>query len=103
MNAVLMKQILSKWGVVTEHVANGIMAVEHAKKKKYDFILMDLHMPELHSLDATRRIKKPGSLNAQTPVFAITADVMTSKNKETSPLFNRSFGSRLKWINYMLL
>ena len=100
MNAVLIKKILSKWGVTTEHVVNGIMAVEHTKKKKYDYILMDLHMPELNGLDATRMIRKPGNLNANTPVFAITADVMTSKNKETSLLFNKVLWKPLQILGF---
>ncbi|QRM87885.1 tetratricopeptide repeat protein [Lacinutrix sp. WUR7] len=89
MNAVLIKKILSKWGITTAHAVNGLEAVSLAEKKKYDFILMDLHMPELNGLDATRMIKKTGSLNVQTPVFAITADVMTSENNETYQLFNK--------------
>jgi signal transduction histidine kinase/CheY-like chemotaxis protein/Tfp pilus assembly protein PilF len=89
MNAVLIKKILSKWGVTTEHAANGIEAVSLAEKKKYDFILMDLHMPELNGIDATKRIRIPGNLNTKTPVFAITADVMTSENNETYQLFNK--------------
>ena len=68
---------------------NGIEAVSLAEKKKYDFILMDLHMPELNGIDATKRIRIPGNLNTKTPVFAITADVMTSENNETYQLFNK--------------
>ncbi len=89
MNALLIKKILSKWGVTTEHAANGKQAVSLAQKKKYDFILMDLHMPELNGIDATRIIRLPGNLNTKTPVFAITADVMTSKENENSQLFNK--------------
>ncbi|MBQ0787553.1 MAG: response regulator [Oceanihabitans sp.] len=89
MNAVLIKKILSKWGVTTAHAANGIEAVSLAEKKKFDFILMDLHMPELNGIDATRRIRTSGNLNEKTPVFAITADVMTTKDNETSQLFNK--------------
>ncbi|WP_299251304.1 ATP-binding protein [uncultured Lacinutrix sp.] len=89
MNAVLIKKVLSKWGVTTEHVTNGKLAVEYAQKKEYDFILMDLHMPELNGLDATRLIRSTANKNTHTPIFAITADVMTSKNKETSQLFNK--------------
>ncbi|WP_055448866.1 tetratricopeptide repeat-containing hybrid sensor histidine kinase/response regulator [Lacinutrix mariniflava] len=89
MNAILIKKVLSKWGVTTEHVVNGKLAVEASKKKKYDYILMDLHMPELNGIDATRLIRKPNNLNTATPIFAITADVMTCQNSETNQLFNK--------------
>ncbi|WP_198520089.1 ATP-binding protein [Lacinutrix sp. Bg11-31] len=89
MNAILIKKVLSKWGVTTEHVTNGKLAVEYAQKKKYDFILMDLHMPELNGIDATRIIRNTKNTNTHTPIFAITADVMTSQNSETSILFNK--------------
>jgi len=89
MNAILIKKVLLKWGVTTEHVANGKIAVEYAKVKKYDFILMDLHMPEINGIDATKLIKSnKDNINSNTPIFAITADVMTTQNKEYTGLFN---------------
>ncbi|MBU2939490.1 response regulator [Lacinutrix sp. C3R15] len=87
MNAVLIKKVLLKWGVTTKHVSNGKIAVEYAKTKKYDFILMDLHMPEMNGIDATKLIRL-NTINNNTPIFAITADVMTTQNKEYSELFN---------------
>ena len=88
MNAILITKVLSKWGVKTEHAINGKVAVEYSKKTKYDFILMDLHMPEMNGIDATQLIAKKDNLNSTTPIFAITADVMTTKNNKThSDLF----------------
>lgn len=88
LNAILIKKILSKWGITTEHAANGKIAIEFANAKKYDFILMDLHMPEMNGIDATKLIRAQSNLNRNTPIFAITADVMSTKKKEYSNLFN---------------
>ena len=87
-NSMLFKKLLSNWGIITDHVVNGKEAVEFAKNKKYDFILMDIHMPEMDGLDATRLIRTVDNFNRNTPVFAVTADVMASENKSDLKLFN---------------
>ncbi len=87
-NSMLLKKLLSNWGIITDHVVNGKEAVEFAKNKKYDFILMDIHMPEMDGLDATRLIRTVDNFNRDTPVFAVTADVMASENKSDLKLFN---------------
>ena len=86
-NAFLMIKLLSKWGIVTEHVVNGKLAVEKAREKKYDFILMDIHMPEMNGCQAAKLIKTETNINISTPVFAVTADVMAKKDEEYEPYF----------------
>lgn len=88
MNALLMKKLLSNWGIITDHATNGKEAFELAKQKKYDFILMDIHMPEMNGFEATKLIRSNKNLNNTTPVFAVTADVMTKEDKENVHLFN---------------
>ncbi|WP_395057249.1 ATP-binding protein [Flavobacterium sp.] len=88
MNALLMKKLLSNWGVITDHAKNGKEAFELAKQKKYDFILMDIHMPEMNGFEATTLIRSNKNLNNNTPIFAVTADVMTKEDKENAHLFN---------------
>ncbi len=87
-NSMLIKKLLSNWGVITDHVVNGKEAFKFAKQKHYDFILMDIHMPEMNGLDATHLIKTEKNFNSKTPVFAVTADVMTNENKEGLNLFD---------------
>jgi len=88
-NAMLMKKILSKFDIETIHVTNGRKAVETAKLDVYDFILMDIHMPEMNGFDATKLIKtEESSLNNDTPIFAVTADVLTNHNKEATNYFD---------------
>ncbi len=87
-NAMLITRLLKNWSVKVDHVKNGKEAVEFAKKKKYDFILMDIHMPELNGLDATSEIKASKNPNQFTPIFAITADALTIDDETKSKLFD---------------
>jgi signal transduction histidine kinase/Tfp pilus assembly protein PilF/ActR/RegA family two-component response regulator len=88
MNALLMKKLLSNWGIIADHVANGKLAVDQVKFKKYDFILMDIHMPEMNGFESTKLIRTSDNLNSHTPVFAVTADVMTKTDEGNAYLFN---------------
>ncbi len=80
-NALVMGQLLKKWGIKIERVKNGYDAVKVAKKAKVDFILMDIHMPEMNGFDAAKLIKDSENKNQNTPIYALTADV-TAVNDE---------------------
>lgn len=87
-NALVMRQLLNKWGISIKRVKNGKQAIVQALELKVDFILMDIHMPEMNGFDAARIIRSTENVNQHTPIFALTADV-TSANKEEFPdLFN---------------
>lgn len=74
-NQLVAKEILKEMGVSVDVAENGIEAVELAGTNRYDVILMDLHMPVMDGLTATRRIKQlPQAKN--TPIVAMTADAM---------------------------
>jgi signal transduction histidine kinase/CheY-like chemotaxis protein len=74
-NILVATKLLSKWGVKTDCARNGVEAVAKAREKKYDVILMDIHMPEMNGYDATSNIRQTVALNQQTPIYALTADV----------------------------
>ncbi|MGK4568604.1 ATP-binding response regulator [Flavobacterium sp. 3HN19-14] len=87
-NAMLMMRLLSKWGIATDHVLNGKLALEQSSERQYDFILMDLHMPEMNGFEATKLIRTSGNRNSKTPIFAVTADIMAKNQEEYVPYFN---------------
>jgi CheY-like chemotaxis protein len=87
-NAMVAMKLLSKWEMTTDHAKNGKEAVEQASKVAYDFILMDIHMPEMDGFEATKHIRKMKNPNMNTPIFALTADITAEQREEYVPYFN---------------
>ena len=76
-NAVNQKvavRILERIGLQTDVVANGLEAVEAVGRQTYDVVLMDVQMPEMDGLEATRMIRARGG--RQPHVIALTANAM---------------------------
>jgi len=65
-------QMLKKLGLRADIVANGIEALQALERQHYDLILMDVRMPEMDGLDATRIIRRLWPKNKPT-IIAITA------------------------------
>lgn len=72
-NREVLSLLLSKVGLVADMAENGDIAVKMAKSLSYDLILMDMRMPVIDGLSATRIIRTlPGY--ADTPIIALTAN-----------------------------
>lgn len=87
-NAQIAIRLLSRWGIVTDHAKNGKEAVEKAKNQPYDFILMDIHMPEMDGFEATAIIRNGNSSNKSIPIYALTADISAKDNNGYNNFFN---------------
>ena len=70
--------ILKRRGHKVTAANDGIEAVALAEQKRYDVILMDVQMPRMDGLDATRRLREAeGGASKQTPIIAMTACAMS--------------------------
>jgi len=87
-NAMVVRKLLSNWGITTEHVSNGIEAIKKSQLRPFDFILMDIHMPEMNGFDATAYIRQHESPNINSPIFALTADITAEHEDEYVAYFN---------------
>lgn len=79
-NAVLATAIIRRAGHHVDVAGNGREAIETYALAPYDIVLMDMRMPEMDGIEATRIIRSDGDLSV--PIIALTANAMTSDRQE---------------------
>ena len=75
-NSKLIAALLSPLNLNVDLAESGAEAVEAAENADYDLILMDVFMPDMNGIEATKRIRRKDCRNAQTPILALTAMAM---------------------------
>ena len=74
MNQFLATAILESWQVAVEIAENGEVALEKLRTKKYDIVLMDVQMPVMGGVEATRHIRE--TLKMDIPIIAVSANAL---------------------------
>ena len=74
-NRIVLVEMLRVLGCRIDEAANGVEAVTLATRTRYDLILMDLSMPEMDGLEATKRLRAAGA-SQTSRIVALTAHVM---------------------------
>jgi len=78
MNLMVAKGLLKNTEMLIDTASSGREAVEMAKNKRYDLVLMDQRMPEMNGVTAMQLIKMDtASLNVHTPFICLTADAVS--------------------------
>lgn len=82
-NQEVAKAMLLRYGLDVDIADNGTEAISLLTKKKYDLVLMDIQMPEMDGLKASKIIRDQKSevINHNVPIIALTAHAMESDKK----------------------
>lgn len=86
-NFFVANKFLTGWGVRVTHVENGQLAIEMLEQADFDLVLMDLHMPVMDGIEATRMIRKSTNPKiSNIPVVALTAAIMSESHDKIADL-----------------
>ncbi len=82
-NQLVTCRYLQKAGFNPDTASSGDEAIMKAEAGEYDLVLMDISMPGIDGLEATRRIRALGGWAAEVPVIALTAHVMPGDHERS--------------------
>jgi PAS domain S-box-containing protein len=72
-NQIVVMRLLERMGCQAELVCDGASAIRRVAANLYDLVLMDIHMPGLDGMEASRQIRRMQSKNSSVPIVALTA------------------------------
>ena len=101
-NQELIVEVLARRGHVVTAVSDGAAAVAAARGGGFDVVLMDVHMPIMNGIDATRLIRALPATAGAVPIIALTASALsTSRNKFLDAGMNDWAAKPIVW-NHLL-
>ena len=108
-NQQVAREMLEQAGLVVDIAKTGKEAVDMAREDRYDAILMDIQMPEMSGIEATKAIRGIDSEVSKIPIIAMTAHAMAGDREKsiaagmndhiTKPIIpDQLFGTLVQWI-----
>ncbi len=86
-NSFVANKFLVSWGVKVTHAENGRIALDLLAKEDFDLVIMDLHMPVMDGIEATRIIRESQESRIRSiPVIALTAAIMSENHDKIEGL-----------------
>ena len=79
-NAVVAQALLEQLNCQVTHVDNGMKAAIKAQEEHFDVIFMDIHMPVMDGIQATRRIRKLDGVKGNIPIIGLTAEAFKERH-----------------------
>jgi CheY-like chemotaxis protein len=74
--------VIQNMGHTATYCGNGLEALEHLRRDRFDVALLDYHMPELDGLGTTEALRHSESVNRDIPVILVTADVINDTREK---------------------
>jgi signal transduction histidine kinase/DNA-binding response OmpR family regulator len=81
-NRIVGRGMLTSLGHKVELACDGVEALEKLREGRYDLVFMDMQMPRMNGLDASREIRKWGGAYVNLPIVAMTANAFHSDRME---------------------
>lgn len=83
LNRLIAGKVLNKWDIKTEFAENGQEALDKIGKNEYDLVFMDIHMPVMDGIEATKAIRlHEDDKKRNIPVIALTASVFSKEAED---------------------
>ncbi|GAA0869375.1 hypothetical protein GCM10009116_12110 [Brevundimonas basaltis] len=80
-NRMILEAWMSSAGHTSSTAENGQIALEMTAGQRFDLIIMDVNMPVMDGLTATRGIRAGGGINAETPIVVLSASARTEDHE----------------------
>lgn len=81
-NLRVVEEILTAFGHHAVKALSGPEALDQLSRQAFDVVLMDIHMPEMSGIEVLKRLRSSTGPGRETPVIALTADILSREPSE---------------------